>query len=138
MQCVIEHAALHVDILALLKNLADSANTPLDPRFGECLVGCGEGKDAKRFTGAERVEWRNQALVWLKEELALLVDRLEVGDIQKDELRKILQSGQDDWKFTRQLACVRDPVSLAKLPEEERRDWMAFWQSVDTLLEKLK
>ena len=35
------------------------------------------------------------------------------------------------WVKDPDLAGVRDPVALAKLPEEERREWQSLWQQLE-------
>ena len=38
------------------------------------------------------------------------------------------------WKAESDLAGVRDPDALARLPEAERKDWQALWADVEELL----
>jgi hypothetical protein len=47
----------------------------------------------------------------------------------RDALGKML----DEWHADPDLACVRRPVALAKLPDPEREAWRAFWAKVDAL-----
>ena len=42
------------------------------------------------------------------------------------------------WKEDGDLAGIRDPEALAKLPAEEQRVWRALWADVDALLQKAK
>ena len=39
-------------------------------------------------------------------------------------------------KVDTNLAAVRDPEALAKLPEPERKEWQSLWSDVDSLLER--
>jgi hypothetical protein len=40
------------------------------------------------------------------------------------------------WKSDTDLAGIRDPEPLARLPEAERKEWQAFWAEVDGLIVK--
>ena len=40
------------------------------------------------------------------------------------------------WKVDMNMAGVRDPEALAKLPEPERKEWQSLWSDVDSLLER--
>ena len=37
------------------------------------------------------------------------------------------------WLKDEDLAGVRDPESLSKLPEAERKDWQMLWEEVEAL-----
>jgi hypothetical protein len=39
-------------------------------------------------------------------------------------------------KLDADLAGVRDPLALEKLPEAERQDWQKLWADVDALVKK--
>ena len=64
---------------------------------------------------------RNQAHIWLSADLQAL---------QKQPNVKILQH----WKIDPDLASIRDPEALAKIPFEERKRWQQLWADVDALL----
>jgi hypothetical protein len=38
------------------------------------------------------------------------------------------------WRIEPDLACVRDPEALARLPDSERASWNSLWASVGALL----
>ncbi len=40
------------------------------------------------------------------------------------------------WRKDTDLVAVRDAEGLARLPDAERRDWLALWGEVDTLMRK--
>ena len=42
------------------------------------------------------------------------------------------------WNFNFELAGVRDPQALAKLPEAERKDWQVFWAEYERVRENHK
>ena len=45
--------------------------------------------------------------------------------------------GLSRWKQDPDLASIRDPKALEKLPPTERQGFETFWREVDSLLEKL-
>ncbi len=44
----------------------------------------------------------------------------------------------EHWLRDTDLAGVRAPKELAKLPEQERKEWRAFWAEVRALLENAR
>ena len=42
------------------------------------------------------------------------------------------------WKEGTDLAGIRDEKELARLPEEERKEWQSLWADVELLLVLLK
>ena len=59
--------------------------------------------------------------------------QLESG---KPEARAEVSQKLNHWRADRDLAGVRDPEVLAKLPGEERKAWTDFWADVDSLVKK--
>jgi hypothetical protein len=66
---------------------------------------------------------------------------------ERDTWAKLLESGPPQWrpfivqtlqhwKVDTDLAGVRDPEALAKLPEAERKEWKALWANVEALLKR--
>jgi hypothetical protein len=94
------------------------------------LAGCGQGKDAGRLDAGARGGWRRQALTWLRADLAARARQSKGGPDR--QARQVLES----WRHDTDLAGVRDDKALAKLPLAERREWLAFWADVKTLLER--
>jgi serine/threonine-protein kinase len=88
------------------------------------LAGCGRGIDDPTLDDSARAQFRSKALDWIRADLAMRTKspRAEVAD----RLRH--------WKRDLDLAGVRDPAALDKLPEGERSKWRAFWAEVDRLL----
>jgi hypothetical protein len=99
------------------------------------LAGCGEGKDHPLPNGAERAKLRGQALTWFRAEVSATARALDAGapEVSKDLLRTV-----DGWRETPDLAGIRDPEALAKLPEAERRSWQALWAEVEALEKRLR
>jgi serine/threonine-protein kinase len=93
----------------------------------------GEGIDAADTSAEERLRFRKQARAWLMAELtdwSRLVDILgaAAGDI--DPYFKT-------WQTAPELAGVREPAALAKLPPDEREAWHTLWTKVAALRKRL-
>ena len=115
-----------------------------DPKLGEmvpagnrynaacsaALAGCGHGKDADKLDDKERARWRRQTLDWLRQDLTWWGKRLDNGNAQSNaQVRQRLQH----WQADPDLAGVRTSDGLARLPEEERKQWERLWSDVDAL-----
>jgi serine/threonine-protein kinase len=98
-------------------------------------AGCGQGADAARFDDRQRARWRQQALDWLRAELALL-DR-ELGR-NPSQARMIVQVALPHWQHDADLGCVRDGAALARLPEAESGPWQKLWADVAALLDRAR
>jgi hypothetical protein len=93
----------------------------------------GQGKDDPPPDEADRDRWRRKALDWLGADLKLRSGQLDTGTgAARAEVAQKLRH----WKGDPDLAGVRDPEELAKLPEAERAEWQALWADVDRLLER--
>jgi serine/threonine-protein kinase len=97
------------------------------------LAAAGQGQDASKLDEKERARLRQQALAWLRADLAARAKRLEGGTPQeRAATQKHLRHSQQDSD----LATVRDAAALAKLPEAERVEWNKLWAEVAALLKK--
>jgi serine/threonine-protein kinase len=97
------------------------------------LAGCGQGEDVAKLDEQEKARWRKQALDWLKADLALRAKQLESG---KPEDRAEVLKTLRHWQSDTDLAGVREPAALAKLPEPERQSWEKLWADVAAVLTK--
>src|SRR5262249_3954505 len=97
------------------------------------LAGCGHGKDAENLDEREKARLRAQALGWLRADLAALS-----AEIAKDtaEARNAVRSKMLHWQTDENLADVRGPEALARLPEAERQEWQKLWADVRDLLSR--
>jgi hypothetical protein len=87
----------------------------------------GQGRDAADLDEQTRVNFRRQALDWLRAELKAHRRPVE----QKPE--RVAHDLQD-WQWDLHLAGVREPKALAQLSETERHAWQKLWADVaDTL-----
>jgi tetratricopeptide (TPR) repeat protein len=93
------------------------------------------GKDKPPLDEAAKVRWRKQAVDWMKSELAIWTKLLETGPTQT---RQSVTGILEHWKEDPDLVSIRDPASLSKLPEPERKACQALWAEVDALLAKVR
>ena len=81
-----------------------------------------------------QAQYRKQAHTWLRAELSSwekVALTIEAGN------HEAVAKAITPWKENANLASVREKTELAKLPEEERKEWQAMWASVDALLAKV-
>lgn len=97
------------------------------------LAAAGQGKGTTQ-PEPDKAKLRQQALTWIKEELAALGEQL------KDYPRPTAKvAGRlKHWQSDPDLVSVRDNKELAMLPAEERQAWEQFWGDVAQLLKKTK
>ncbi len=97
------------------------------------LAGCGQGKDDPPLDDGAKTRWRKQAMHWLTADLTAWSKILDSGPPQaKLSIAKTLQH----WKVDTDLAGIREPAAVAKLPAEEQTTCRAVWSQVDALLAK--
>jgi hypothetical protein len=113
--------------------LADDRQAPhrYNAACAAALAADGEGEDEPRPDDAARADLRRRALGWLRAEMGAWAKVAESNGPQaKATVVQALQHWQDDTD----LAGVRDPEALAKLPEAEQEGWREVWAEVDRLL----
>jgi tetratricopeptide (TPR) repeat protein len=111
------------------------AHIRCDAACAAALAGCGEGKDADRLDDRERSRLRRQALDWLRRDLDFWNKTLDKNDA-KTRAAILVQLAQ--WQNADDLAGVRESEGLARLPEEERKQWQQIWAEVAVLIEKVE
>jgi Flp pilus assembly protein TadD len=94
------------------------------------LAGSGAGKDDPPPDEPARAKLREQALGWLRADLAARGKVLEGGDANA---RQTLIKTLDHWKKDTDLAGIRNDAALAKLPEAEREAFRSLWADVEAL-----
>jgi hypothetical protein len=103
-----------------------------EPRYylrynAACLaMNCADGLGAKPPPSAERPAYRQQALEFLTTELAAY-RKLAAKD--PAQAHKQLQN----WLADKDLASVRDPLPVGRLPPDERDAWNRLWTEVRAL-----
>jgi tetratricopeptide (TPR) repeat protein len=125
-------ARLYTEAFATDPRLADdwSAQHRYNAACAAALAGSGKGKDATTLDEAERGRLRRQALTWLRAELTARHRQLESD---KAKAGPVVQQTLQQWLRDTDLAGVRCPDALARLPEAERRRWQTLWAEVEQL-----
>jgi serine/threonine-protein kinase len=95
------------------------------------LAGSGRGTDAAGLDEEERRRWRDQARRWLRADL----DAWDEASVSTPAARDAQQT-LADWRADPAFVGVRDAGDLARLPEEERQEWLALWSDVESLLSR--
>jgi cytochrome c-type biogenesis protein CcmH/NrfG len=94
------------------------------------LAAGGQAEDARDLSGTMAVELRQQALQWLREDLAHYTRLAEQSDpSSQDTVRQHLEH----WQTDPDLGDVRDPEKLARLAAAEAAAWCQLWADVDAL-----
>jgi serine/threonine-protein kinase len=110
-----------------------------DPRAGHgasaaraaALAAASRGADAARLPDEERAALRRQALGWLRGELAGWARLVSAEPKERAAAEEALRR----WQADGDLAGIREPEELARLPREEREAFAALWDEVKSLLE---
>jgi tetratricopeptide (TPR) repeat protein len=96
------------------------------------MAAAGQGKDGGKLDDRERAHLRQQALAWLRANLAAGARWMKEAPKNRPAFRLTL----DRWRKTSFLAGVRDSRALANLPEDERAAWFELWAEVDRLMRR--
>jgi serine/threonine-protein kinase len=96
-------------------------------------AGCGEGIDAASSAGPTAQRWRQQALDWLRADLACWSKSLAGGE--PTEVRTVRET-LALWQRVSDLKSLRDAAALSRLPEAEQKAWRGFWADVAALRER--
>src|SRR5262249_55594897 len=128
-------ARLSADAFAADPKLADDlkAGHRYNAACSAALAAAGQGEDAGKLDDKERTRLRQQALDWLRADLALRTKQLENG---KPADRAEVQRGLRHWQKDPDLAGLRDQAALAKFPPGEQKACTQLWAEVAALLEK--
>jgi hypothetical protein len=97
------------------------------------LAAAGKGNDKPPLDEREKTRWRKQAIEWLRADVAFWGGQVGTG---KPEVKATVPQTLQHWKTDTDLAGIRDPDDLAKLPEAEQKACRALWAEVDALLTK--
>jgi tetratricopeptide (TPR) repeat protein len=97
------------------------------------LAAAGKGQGAAKLDDKERATLRRQALDWLKADLAAWTKLLDKGAPQA---RSLVQRRLRHWQKDPDLAGLRDPDALARLPQDQRQAWGRLWADVADLLKR--
>jgi serine/threonine-protein kinase len=93
----------------------------------------GQGQDAAQLKDWARARWRQQALDWLRADLALWAKQLEGA---KPGDRRAVAAAMRHWQQDPDLAGIRDRDAVAQLPAEEQKACHQLWADVAALHKK--
>jgi tetratricopeptide (TPR) repeat protein len=97
------------------------------------LAAVGQGKDSPPPDEAAKTNLRQQSRDWLQAELAAWKKVLESA---RPEQRAVVIQTLRHWQEDPDLAGVRDPDALARLPESARAAWQSLWAEAAALIDK--
>jgi serine/threonine-protein kinase len=98
------------------------------------LAGSGKDKDVDKMTETDKAKLRDQALDWLKRDLAYWT-KMATNNQAKD--RALAVQKLQHWQQDADLAGVRGG-GIDNLPEAERAGWHRLWAEVKAVLAKAK
>jgi serine/threonine-protein kinase len=132
------HAAstrFYAEAFAHNPKLAEDVTKPhrYNAACSAALASCGKGEDAAKLDDQERARLRQQALDWLRADLAAWT-KLADDAKQHDGIRRTLAH----WQQDADLAGIRDEKELAKLHADEREACQKLWADVAELLKKVQ
>jgi predicted nucleic acid-binding protein len=122
-------ARLYADAFTADPKLPDDmkAEHRYDAACFAALAAAGQRTDGDKLDNQERRRLRQQALAWLRADLEQWSKRLEGG---KPEDRQIVRAKLEHWQRDTDLAGVRGPQALKKLPAQEQEAWRKLWDDV--------
>jgi serine/threonine-protein kinase len=94
-------------------------------------AGTGHGADATGLSEKEKARWRTQARQWLR---ADLTTRTRALDSASPAMKSAQLFALTHWKTEPDLACLRYPDELNKLPPDERTESLALWTDLAAVL----
>ncbi len=99
------------------------------------LAASGAEKSDQAPDAADKVKLRQQALEWLKSELAIWAKLVESG---QPEAKASIAQTLKHWHEDSDLAGIRDAKALDELPEAEHAGWRTLWADIAAVLEKAR
>jgi tetratricopeptide (TPR) repeat protein len=124
-------ARFYADAFAAKADLADGLRYAA--ACCAALAASGQSKDDPEPDDKERTRLRKQALDWLRADLAAWAKGVDGGQPAD---RAAAVATLTDWQKDDDLAGVRHPWSLLRLPADERRQWQTLWADVDALRQR--
>src|SRR5262249_1260637 len=97
-------------------------------------AGCGQGADAAGVAASDRLRWRRRALTWRGEDVVAWSGQVGGNRAANPLLERMLPH----WQTDADLAGLRDPTPLARLPAEERAACERLWADVAKALRRTR
>jgi len=99
------------------------------------LVGCDRSADGAQLSGVERKQWREQAREWLQADLD---SKVASAAGSPPPVRQLIEQELASWQTDSDLAGLREPDELRKLPPDEQEQFLALWRTVDVEIKRIK
>ena len=115
-----------VDAIREQPELAEDPRTHLRYNAACLAMNCADGLGANAPPEAERPAYRKQALDFLTVELGAIRELAAKDPAQGHRLVQV-------WLADKDLASVREPTALGRLPSDERDAWNRLWTEVRAL-----
>jgi tetratricopeptide (TPR) repeat protein len=103
--------------------------------FHAAQAAAGQGEDAGSLSYEVTRLLHNWALGWLRVDLKAYAQL--VAEQDNPYVKRMIQQQLANWHRDPNLAPVRDPQALDRLPDDERAAWQALWRDVDELAKQL-
>jgi tetratricopeptide (TPR) repeat protein/tRNA A-37 threonylcarbamoyl transferase component Bud32 len=125
-------ARLFADAFATQPELAADLNHQhrYNAACSAALAAATEGEDARLLPDKVVTMFRHWALGWLRDDLTAYAKLARRND---PTVQQAIQKSLAHWRRDSDLASVRDPQALDRLPENERPAWQKLWRDVDEL-----
>jgi tetratricopeptide (TPR) repeat protein len=94
------------------------------------LAAASQGEDTAALPDKTAAMFRRWALSWLRDDLTAYAELAVLNNPASNEM---IQQRMAHWRSDADLASVRDPQALDRLPDIERAAWHALWRDVDEL-----
>ena len=98
------------------------------------LAAAGQGEDARMLPDKAACMFRRWALRWLRDDLTAYA---KLAEQNNTAVKQTIQQRLAHWRRDPDLASVREPQALDRLPENERAAWQELWHDVDELANRL-
>jgi eukaryotic-like serine/threonine-protein kinase len=97
-------------------------------------AGCGRGKDVSNVSDAERAHLRDQARQWLSAEVAAWGKKIDSAPAAKESAENALKR----WLIDPDLAGLREPDLLEKLPVAESGACRELWREISAQIDRAR
>jgi tetratricopeptide (TPR) repeat protein len=97
------------------------------------LASARQGKDARSLPDRVVAMFRRWALDWLRDDLKSYT---QLAERNNPDVNKMIQQRLAHCRRDPDLASVREPESLERLPDDERAAWQTLWRDVAELAKR--
>jgi tetratricopeptide (TPR) repeat protein len=129
-------ARLYANAFAAEPKLADDLQQQhrYNAACSAALAAAGQGKDARLLPDKVVTMFRRWTLDWLRADLTAFA---KLAGQNNPAVKQAIQQRLAHWRQDPDLASLRDPQALDRLPDDERAAWQALWRDVDELAKRV-